>query len=264
MLTFEDVRVVRQGRTLLEGVSFEAPPGQVTALVGPNGAGKSTCIQVAAGELRPAAGQVLLGPAALSSLDPRAQARRRAVLPQRGHLTFELTVAEVVGLGLAAWPEVPERSARVQDALHTVGLGGFGDRIHTRLSGGEQQRVHLARVLAQAAPMAAPVLLLDEPTSALDPLQQHRVLALARRQARQGAAVVVVLHDLGLADAYADRAVILAHGRVVAAGPTREALSLPVIREVYGLAAVRVPTPGGGGALVLTPPDVPLCSGGPR
>lgn len=254
MLRLESLGVRRGDRALLHDVSFEVPAGQVTALVGPNGAGKSTCIRAAAGDLAPTEGRVLLGRLDLAGLSPGERARRRAVLPQRGHLSFDLTVAEVVALGLVPWPKTRGGDALVQSALRSVGLPGFGPRVYTRLSGGEQQRVQLARVLAQLAPMPSPVILLDEPTSALDPLHQHRILDLARRQADAGAAVLVVLHDLGLADRYAERTVVLTHGRVAAAGPTSEALSLTRIREIYGLDAVRLPTPGGGAALVLTPP----------
>ena len=237
-LAVRDVTVVLGDRTVLRGVDLVLPPGQLTALIGPNGAGKSTLLGVLAGDLPPASGQVTLGGRPLARWSARDLAQLRAVLPQRPGVGFSFTVRQVVELG-----RHPHRRSRragrsgpaeaggavVDAALAEVGLEGFGERPIDTLSGGEAARVHLARVLAQQAP----ILLLDEPTAALDLRHQHLVVGIARRHAAAGGTAVVVLHDLNLAAAYADRIVLLAEGSVLADGPGAAVLTPQLIRAAY-------------------------------
>jgi iron complex transport system ATP-binding protein len=234
-LTAHRLTVRVKERALVEDVSLEVRAGEVLAIVGRNGAGKSTLLGALAGDRRPAAGEVRLDGAPLDRLGVEALARRRAVVRQRSELAAELTVHEVVALG-DVWRHGPrQRALQVAAQLATVGLEGFAERRYPSLSGGERQRVHLARALLQLGEGGGGVLLLDEPTSALDPQQQHRMGALLRQVAARGVAVAVILHDLALAACYADRAAVLADGRLLACAAAGEALAPTVLRQAFGV-----------------------------
>jgi iron complex transport system ATP-binding protein len=215
--------------TLVDGVSLTVAPGELLAIAGPNGAGKSTLLGALAGDITPSSGTVRLGGEALPALRGKRLALRRAVLPQRVELAFPFTAAEVVHMGRAPHPpgdddEVVGRCMAETDTLH------LADRAFPTLSGGEQARVALARVLAQDTP----VLLLDEPTAALDLRHQEQVLSVASARAAAGCAVVVVLHDLNLAAAYADRVCLLAGGRLAACAPPDQVLRSDLLGDIYG------------------------------
>ncbi|MEV7420786.1 heme ABC transporter ATP-binding protein [Streptomyces sp. NPDC089919] len=224
---------LRRGpRAVLAGVDVEVRAGEVLALVGPNGAGKSTLLGVLAADLVPDEGGLLLYGRPAGRWPAAELALRRAVLPQANTLAFPFTVEEVVRMGRAPWggtEQEAEDEEAVAEALAVTETAGFADRPFGALSGGEQARVALARVLAQRAPL----LLLDEPTGALDLRHQELVLGVCRQRAAAGRAVVVVLHDLGLAAAYADRAVVLAQGRVAACGPPAEVFRPDLLSRVY-------------------------------
>ncbi|MEV6350730.1 heme ABC transporter ATP-binding protein [Actinoplanes sp. NPDC051851] len=238
------------GRPVVDGVSFHVDPGEVVALVGPNGAGKSTLLAALAGDLPLIAGNIGLDGRPLAEWKPIELARRRAVLPQKASLSFPFTAGEVIAMGRAPWagqPESAEDDEAVAEAMRVTDTTGFAHRPFPALSGGEQARVALARVLAQRTPE----LLLDEPTAALDLRHQELVLGAARDRAAAGAAVVVVLHDLGLAAAYADRAYVLAAGKVRAAGPPAEVFTAALLSEVYQHDVEVLDHPGGGAPLVV-------------
>lgn len=227
-ITARGLRLARGSRVILDGVDLTAAPGEVVAFVGPNGAGKSTLLAALAGDLEPAAGIVELGGRAVSDYGLRELARVRAVLAQRVSVDFSFHVGDVIDMGGAPWggadPEAVARAVDTCDVAHLL------DRPIDALSGGEQARVHMARVLVQSTP----VLLLDEPTAALDLRHTERILAAARGHADDGGTVVVVLHDLSAAAAWADRVVVLAGGGVHAAGAPEEALTADGIGDVYG------------------------------
>lgn len=245
-----DVTYSVDGKTLLDAVSFDIRGGEVLVLAGPNGAGKSTALALLAGDLTPAAGQVRLGGAALGTWSLADQARRRAVLPQRTAVTFPFTVEDVVAMGRAPWRGTPaeaEDRLVIARALAATGMTAFAGRRFPTLSGGEQARAALSRVLAQEAP----VLLLDEPTAALDLGHTERVMTVAATRAAAGDAVLVVLHDLGLAAAYADRIVLLSAGTVAATGPPAEVLTETLLSEVYRHPVEVFPHPRTGRPVVL-------------
>ncbi|GIE86418.1 heme ABC transporter ATP-binding protein [Actinoplanes regularis] len=243
------VRVQLGGRYVVDGVDLHADAGELIALVGPNGAGKSTLLAALAGDVR-AEGLVEIAGLPIGRHRPAELARLRAVLPQKAVLSFPFTAGEVVRMGRAPWAGRPERAedeAAVAEAMRQTETTGFARRPFPALSGGEQARVALARVLAQRTPL----LLLDEPTAALDLRHQELVLSTARERTRAGAAVVVVLHDLGLAAAYADRVYLLAAGKVRGAGPPAEIFTEELLSEVYQHEVEVLPHPAGGAPLVI-------------
>jgi len=230
--------------TLVDDASFIAPAASVTALLGPNGAGKSTLLRAVAGIERPAVGSVTFEGDDLLALPRRERARRLALVEQDAGTELPLTVRSVVGLGRTPYESLlggrdPDAAAAIEDAMATAGVAGFAEREFTTLSGGERQRVMLARVLAQRPR----ILLLDEPTNHLDVSSQLEVLDLLGTLAAAGTTVVAALHDLTLAAAHADAVVVLAHGRVVANGPTAETLTPELVRAVYDVDARWIENP---------------------
>ncbi|WP_458685622.1 heme ABC transporter ATP-binding protein [Nocardia tengchongensis] len=226
------VSAKRGDRTVLDGIDFEVVAGQIVALVGPNGAGKSTLLAALAGELELSGGSVELDGHALTHWTHLDMARRRAVLPQSHTVGFPFTAREVVAMGRSPWARTPRQDhddKAIADAMAATDVERFAARPFPALSGGERARVALARVLAQDTA----TLLLDEPTAALDLGHQEQVLHLARERAGAGTAVVVVLHDLGVAAAYADRVAVLEAGRIAADGPPREILTPELLTRVY-------------------------------
>lgn len=236
------------------GVDLVVRAGEVLALVGPNGAGKSTLLAALAADLAPggtgADGGVRIGNRPAHDWSAPELALRRAVLPQAATLSFPFPVEEVVRMGRAPWAGTAsqdEDDAAVTDAMAATEVTEFARRPFSALSGGERARVALARVLAQRAPL----LLLDEPTAALDLRHQELVLRVCRERAAAGDAVVVVLHDLGLAAAHADRAAVLHEGRVVADGPPADVFDGQLLGRVYRQAVEVFPHPRTGTPLVV-------------
>ena len=200
VFTATDVWVTRNERDILRGVNLTVDDGELVALVGPNGAGKSTLLSVLSHDLVPSRGVVTLRGRALPDWTTADLALTRAVLPQSVTVAFPFTVVDVVRMGRAPYyrrAEAARDDEVVAEAMDEMGIGDLAERRHPSLSGGEQARVAMARVLAQAAP----VMLLDEPTAALDLKYQELVLQALTRRVAAGATAVVVLHDLSLAEA---------------------------------------------------------------
>lgn len=241
---------VRAGpRWLLREVTLALRPGEVLALIGPNGAGKSTLLGALAGEQRPARGGVLFDGRPMPAIPPLALARRRAVMRQAAALAFPMRAEQVVALGRLPWhgtPQAARDAEAVGAAIAAAGLGPLAAQPYATLSGGERQRVQLARALAQLHGVEGAALLLDEPTASLDVRHAAALLRLLRRQAAEGLAVLVVLHDLNEAAHVADRVALLAGGRLRALGPPGEVLTPALLAEVYGQAFRTLP---GGGLL---------------
>ncbi len=242
---------VRLGqREVLAGIDLTARAGEVLALVGPNGAGKSTLLAALAADLPAASGEIRIDGRPVHAWSPPDLALRRSVLPQSAALSFPFPVADVVRMGRAPWAGTPLADAdeeAVAAAMAATEVTDFAARPFSALSGGERARVALARVLAQRAPL----LLLDEPTAALDLRHQELVLRICREQAAAGDAVVVVLHDLGLAAAYADRTAVLHDGRIAAAGPPVEVFEDALLSRVYRQPVEVLPHPRTGAPLVV-------------
>lgn len=244
---------VRAGAaTLLEDVSVSFPRDRFTAILGPNGAGKSTLIRVAAGLLHPSAGAVRYDGEPIEVIAPDALARRRALLSQHVELAFPLPAADVVMMG--RYPHVRGAPTAhdheiVASALEQVGMAHRAGQPYPTLSGGERQKVQLARVLAQIwrsddAPLHR-TLLLDEPTTGLDVHYQLQLLGTARELAGQDCTVVAILHDLNVALRYAEHLVVLEGGRVALETDASAALDAALIERVFRVRARAIaPSPG--------------------
>lgn len=243
--------IVRHGARVAVGpLDLDVAAGQVVAVLGANGAGKSSLLRAVAG-VAPCAGALNVAGVDPRRAPPAQRARRLAYLPQNPSLAWPLTVRETVALGRLARGRTIERfdaadHAAVDRAIAAACLEGFEDRRMDAVSGGERARALLARALA----VAAPALALDEPTAALDLRLRLAVAAMLRTEAARGVAVLVATHDMTLAAAFADAAILLREGRVVAAGPPEVALTPETIRDAFGVEA-RVETRDG--ALTITP-----------
>ncbi|WAS99413.1 ATP-binding cassette domain-containing protein [Nannocystis punicea] len=258
------VTVDVRGAVLLRDLSLAAECARVLAVVGPSGAGKSTLLRVWAGEQRASAGHLTFDGSPIGQLHPTALARIRAVLPQATALRFPLTALEVATLGRLPHPGRGE-TRRDRDiawaALELAEVAHLADRLAPTLSGGEQQRVQLARVLAQiwepTPEHPRRYLLLDEPTANLDPGHAVRILARLRQFVRAtDTALVLVVHDLGAASQCADDLALLHAGRCVAHGDPADVLTPERLHECFGARFDLVPAPAGRGFAVLPrPPD---------
>jgi len=238
---------------VLQDVSLQVEPGEVLAVVGPNGVGKSTLVRVASGALRPLSGWAGIDGRALHELPPAQRARLVSVVPQASNLPPAFRAQDVVLLGrtpylgwLSSEGEIDRRAAA--EAMERTDTQYLADRRVGELSGGEQQRLLIARALAQAAP----VMLLDEPTAHLDLRHQDRVLKLVRRLvAEENLAVLLALHDLNLVSRFADRVALLSDGRVRKIGSPQEVLAPEELADVYGIRIHVMPNPLDGKPLIL-------------
>ena len=250
MLSAHQLGCRRGRRQVLGGIDLEMRAGEVLGVLGANGAGKTTLLSTLAGELPASEGRLELDGRALSGWTPAELARRRAVLPQSPSLGFDLSVHDVVAMGAYPFPEIaPDaHEALLRRALREADACALADRRYLGLSGGEQQRVQFARVLAQVlgARQAQQyrALLLDEPTSSLDPRHQLLLLRTVQALARaEGIAALVVLHDVNLAAQWCDRLLLLARGRSVAQGTPAEVLTPQALQQVYELPVSVLPHP---------------------
>ncbi len=225
----------------LDGVSLALNPGEVTAICGPNGAGKSSLLSCLSGLLLPERGALALDGTPLNAAPPRERARALGYLPQQGEMAWDLSVETLAALGRLPWNTgaAADRAA-VDAALLALDLERFRDRPMSQLSGGEQARALLARVLAGQPRW----LLADEPLANLDLAHQLALLAQFRTLAGQGAGVVLVLHDLAQAMNHADRVVVMDGGVVAADGPPDLALSEAMIEQVWKVQARWLGVPG--------------------
>ncbi|GCD56006.1 ATP-binding cassette domain-containing protein [Acetobacter pasteurianus] len=254
-----------RGKDIVQGASLDFVPGQMTAIVGPNGAGKSTLLRLASGLLRATSGDVWLGDASITTLSSAQLAAGRAMLMQDSPLRAQFTLSELVAMGGQISAPFMSASVRLELAgllLERVGLAAFAERDVMGLSGGEQQRVHLARVLMQleaavhGTDRAPGFLLLDEPISAQDLSRQHLVLNLARAHASGGGGVVLVIHDLNWAAACADRIVVMHEGTIYAQGSPEQVLTNALANRVFGLEEGRVRIHAGTGKPYVLPHDI--------
>ncbi|MDQ2080038.1 heme ABC transporter ATP-binding protein [Xanthobacteraceae bacterium Astr-EGSB] len=230
------VTVKAGAATLLDRVDFSVEVGERVAIVGPNGAGKSTLLRVLSGEITPHAGVVSLKGVGVGAYRPQTLALHRAVLSQSVNVAFPFTVDEIVRMG-AGGARGSGLDGLVEAALMEVDLLHARARVITTMSGGEQHRAHIARVLVQLAcgesEHGPGLLLLDEPTASLDLRHQIDFIALTARRAERGTAVVAVMHDLNLAAAFADRILVINRGRVAADGSVTAVVTPDMLSRVF-------------------------------
>ncbi len=242
MIKIRNVHISRGGSPILKNISLTIRPGEVVAVVGANGAGKSTLLQAIAGALLPTQGLISLNGKALADWPATQLARVRGILSQKIALSFAFPVIEVVKLGRHPYSQLlstQENEAIAWHCLQQVGMEEFAYRNMHTLSGGEQQRVHFARVLAQIyQPHSEETsyILLDEPTSSLDLYQQHQLLQMAKNLSTQRrVGIFVILHDLNLAAQYADHVLLLKKGKTISQGPPEEVFTQAHIYQGFNV-----------------------------
>jgi iron complex transport system ATP-binding protein len=241
VIVAENLGVHIAGRRLLRNVAAAVAPGEFVAIIGPNGAGKSTLLRALSGELRATEGRVSLDGVPIERVPRIELARRRAVLPQAVRLAFPMLAEEVVALGRTphfGTDLMRDDKVAVAAAIGWAGVGHLCSRVYDTLSGGEQQRVNLARVFAQISirtPDGPRYLLLDEPTAPLDVAQQHHVLRLIRALADNGVGVCAVLHDLNQAALWADRIIAIRDGEGAATGTPEDVITEQTLEAVYAM-----------------------------
>jgi hemin import ATP-binding protein hmuV len=267
MLQAHGIAVQRGERQILSDIDLSLPAGQVIGVLGANGAGKSTLLAALAGELSPSTGRITLNGRPLSAWPAAELARCRAVLPQSPSLQFDLPVATVIGMGAypharharigaprtdsrdTAQAAIAEDQRILQRVLALADVQGLYGRRYRLLSGGEQQRVHLARVLyqlllARQGHNEYRVLMLDEPTASLDPRHQLHLLSAVHTLAHEeNVAALVIVHDLNLAAGCCDRLLLLGQGLVAVCGTPAQVLTPDTLRQVYGVEATVLPHP---------------------
>lgn len=252
ILQAESLLLRRDQRALVQDVSVAVHAGEILMLVGPNGAGKSSLLKILAGEWRPDVGHVSLYEKRLNEWAPQQLALRRAVMPQHSPLTFPFRVHQVVAFGRTPHDTgVQEDSRIVEHWLQACDVSHLAESPYTQLSGGEKQRVHWARIMAQLSGVESPLLLMDEPTSALDLSHQYSLMALLRARAAQGLGAVVAVHDLNLAARFGDRIIMMKAGRVEALGSPAEVFTPEIVESVFGVKVSILPHPEGGFPLVV-------------
>lgn len=223
---------------LLQDISFVAEAGQFVAIIGANGAGKSTLLKLLSKELSPSKGNIWFNQRQLQEYAIDELARSRAVLSQHNTLSISFRVDELVMMG--RYPYFQQRASEedreiVRKVMSETGIANFAHRDYNTLSGGEQQRVQLARVMAQIYGQAHAVLFLDEPTNGLDLLYQQQVLQSASAYAKRGHIVIAILHDINFAAQYADQILMLKAGKQVAYGSVQDVLKPDLLKEVFSI-----------------------------
>lgn len=236
------------GARLVSEIDLTVADGELLVVIGPNGAGKSILMRLLAGDLRPVSGRVQLRGKDVADMDLETLAHLRSYLPAQSNTQGGFTVREVVGMGRHPWSRYPSGADQaVSEAMVAVDVENLANRRATSLSTGEQRRVHLARILAQEAP----IMLLDEPTASLDVGHQHRVLSLIREKVVAGGAAVLVAHDLNSTVGVADSVAVMNHGCMVAIGPPESTLTPELLSDVYQHRMNTMPHPTDGRPLLL-------------
>ena len=234
-ITTENIRVNFQAKEILKGISIETRDKELVGIIGPNGSGKSTLLKCIYRVLKADSGAVYLDGEELYAMNAKSSAKKMAVVAQHNYYNFEFSVQDVVLMGRAPHKKAMERDNAddyriVREALEKVNMGGFAQRSFSTLSGGEQQRVILARALAQQTQC----LILDEPTNHLDIKYQLQLMDIVRSLRLT---VVSAIHDLNIAAMYCNKLFVLQNGRIIAFGPPKQVLTREFIRQVYEVEA---------------------------
>lgn len=240
MISVKNISFRAGKRNILKQLSFEANAGEFLVILGNNGAGKSTLLKTICGEVVQQQGNILLHEQDITHYSPAELARKRVVLRQHTAVNLPFRVKEIVLMGrypYFTYRETPADHAIVESAMQQTGISHLADQNYLTLSGGEQQRVHLARIIAQATGVHQKCILLDEPVNSLDVAHQHHTLAMCKAFAEQGNCVIAVLHDLNLAAMYADTVLLMKAGEVLGHGAPHKIFTDQLITETFGFPA---------------------------
>lgn len=247
LLELNNVSCAPWGKTLLSGINLRLEAGEIHGLIGTNGAGKSTLLRCISGEIAPDEGEVLLTNRPIGEWNTVERARQLALLPQQALLNFPFTVKEVVSLG-----RIPHATGFARDqiiveqAMSATDVSNMATRLYTQLSGGEKQRVQLARIFAQVWSVGTQgnqLILLDEPTNGLDLGHQQMLMEQLRRLANDGFTIVLVLHDFNIIASIADNITVLHQAQVTAQGSPQEVLTVDLFRDIFSSDVDIVPHP---------------------
>ncbi|RQP15429.1 MAG: heme ABC transporter ATP-binding protein [Parapedobacter sp.] len=238
MIEVRNIHYAVGAAKLVENISFDVQPGEMLAVIGANGAGKSTLLKLLCKEISPTKGDIYIRKRPIETYKLDALAKFRAVLAQINTLSISFKVHELVMMG--RYPHFVHKPTEddlriVKTAMEETGITEFANRDYNTLSGGEQQRVQLARVIAQIYDQPKGLLFLDEPTNGLDLLYQQQILSLARGLANRGYCVISILHDINFASRYADKVMILKKGKRVAFGKPQEVITCENIHEAFNI-----------------------------
>ena len=225
-------------KSIIKDISFEIKPGEFCSIVGANGAGKSTLLKVLTKEYTPSEGEIIFNGIPLQKLKPADLAKKRSVLAQQNHIDLNFKVKDIVLMGRYPFYDTSPTRADwniVESCLCKVGIIDFANRDYPTLSGGEQQRVQLARTLAQIWNVPSSYLFLDEPTTGMDLKHQFETFQIAKELSRNGYGVLAVVHDLNLACQYSDKVVVLKNGKILTMGSAESTLTADTIREAFDM-----------------------------
>lgn len=257
MLRSENISYQVGKKPILKSCSLTVNPGEFTAIVGPNGAGKSTLLKVLAKEAKAQQGNVSFNGCDIQQLDSEALSKIRAVMPQHSSISFPFSIEQIIEIGRFPHKTSKAENDNIIDAVikHNK-LDSYRGRLYQTLSGGEQQRVQLARIMAQVWDKSAypKYLLLDEPTSDLDILHQHTLLSTAQHMCQQNMGVLAILHDLNLAAQYASHIVLMKAGKIYKQGLSEEVLTKENIEHVFDHPVELLKEPNTGRTVIISIP----------
>lgn len=247
MLEVKNISVKIGNTTVLEKVNFQLGKGKLLALVGPNGAGKSTLLKVLSGDLS-YSGNVSIHNTAIKHFKPIELAQLKAVMSQKSTVNFDFLVKEVTMMG--RYPHFNNTPSKEDEKVvsfchQKVEISSFEDRVHTALSGGEQQRNHFSRTLAQlkSKSLLSKLMLLDEPLNNLDIKYQYRIMELVKEFVNEGNTAIIVLHDLNIAAEFADEILMMKNGKILKKGSVYEVFDPEILTQCYDLPSVVQPHP---------------------
>jgi iron complex transport system ATP-binding protein len=236
MIRLNKVSYTAGKKVLLNNINLEVKKGEFLAIIGANGAGKSTLMKLLSGDNRAHTGQIWFNEHPINNLSSAGLATKRAVLSQHNTVSVSFSVEEIIMMGRYPHFEIRPKTEDIEivkTVMVETGVKHLGGRDYSTLSGGEQQRVQLARVIAQIYNVEGAYLFLDEPTNGLDLLYQQQILTIARQLADRGYGVVAILHDINFASRYADRVLILKEGKMLALGTPNEVINTHNVQEAF-------------------------------
>lgn len=241
MISVNNVSYMAGKKALLRDINLEVKQGELLAIIGANGAGKSTLMKLLSGDQKAHGGEIVFDDFNINRIPSARLAKKRAVLSQHNTISVSFTTEDIVLMGRYPHFEMkpgPADMQIVKQVMADTGVQHLMGRDYSTLSGGEQQRVQLARVIAQIYDVPGAYLFLDEPTNGLDLLYQQQILITARQLANKGYGVVAILHDINFASRYADRVLILKEGRKLALGTPDEVINTENIQQAFGVQVI--------------------------